>query len=100
MHPFLVAAATVHHGNHAGHLSWFQAVVLAALQGVTELFPISSLGHTVLLPKLFGWSNIVSWQSQAESPWLALIVMLHVGSAVGLWASYPRSPSAAPDSET
>ncbi len=61
-----------------------QAVVLGLLQGVTELFPVSSLGHTVLLPHLFGWNNIVSWESRPESPWLAFVVMLHVGSAVGL----------------
>ena len=65
-------------------ISTFQAIVLGLLQGVSELFPISSLGHTVLFPHLFGWSNIVAWQSQSESPWLAFIVMLHVGSAVGL----------------
>ncbi len=68
----------------AAKITSFQAIVLGALQGVSELFPISSLGHTVLFPKLFGWSNIVAWQSQPESPWLAFIVMLHVGSAVGL----------------
>jgi undecaprenyl-diphosphatase len=62
----------------------FQAIVLGVLQGISELFPISSLGHTVLFPSLFGWTNIVKWQSQPESPWLAFIVMLHVGSAVGL----------------
>jgi undecaprenyl-diphosphatase len=66
------------------HVSTFQAIVLGLLQGVSELFPISSLGHTVIFPHLFGWSNIVSWQSQPESPWLAFIVMLHVGSAIGL----------------
>jgi undecaprenyl-diphosphatase len=65
-------------------ITTFQAIVLGALQGVSELFPVSSLGHTVLFPTLFGWSNIVKWQSQPESPWLAFIVMLHVGSAVGL----------------
>ena len=65
-------------------ISTFQAIVLGVLQGATELFPISSLGHTVLFPNLFGWSNIVRWQSQPESPWLAFVVMLHVGSAVGL----------------
>jgi undecaprenyl-diphosphatase len=65
-------------------ITTFQAIVLGVLQGVTELFPISSLGHTVLFPHLFGWNNIVHWQSQPESPWLAFIVMLHVGSAVGL----------------
>ena len=69
----------------AAHLiSTFQAVVLGVLQGATELFPVSSLGHTVLVPTLFRWGNIVAWQSQPESPWLAFVVMLHVGSAVGL----------------
>jgi undecaprenyl-diphosphatase len=68
----------------ASAISTFQAIVLGILQGVTELFPISSLGHTVLFPTLFGWHNIVAWQSEPESPWLAFVVMLHVGSAVGL----------------
>jgi undecaprenyl-diphosphatase len=68
----------------ASKISTFQAVVLGLLQGVTELFPVSSLGHTVLFPTLFGWHNIVAWQSQPESPWLAFVVMLHVGSAIGL----------------
>jgi undecaprenyl-diphosphatase len=65
-------------------ITTFQAIVLGVLQGITELFPVSSLGHTVLFPHLFGWNNIVRWQSQPESPWLAFIVMLHVGSAIGL----------------
>jgi undecaprenyl pyrophosphate phosphatase UppP len=47
----------------------FQAIVLGVLQGVSELFPISTLGHTVLFPHLFGWNNIVAWQSSsAQSP--------------------------------
>jgi undecaprenyl-diphosphatase len=75
-------------------ISTFQAVVLGVLQGVSELFPISSLGHTVLFPHLFGWNNLVAWQSERESPWLAFIVMLHVGSAVGLliyfWRDWVR----------
>src|SRR6185437_6720929 len=48
------------------------------------LFPISSLGHTVLFPTLFGWHTLVASQSKPESFWLAFVVMLHVGSAVGL----------------
>jgi undecaprenyl-diphosphatase len=79
-------------------ITTFQAIVLGVLQGISELFPISSLGHTVLFPKLFGWTNIVRWQSQPESPWLAFIVMLHVGSAIGLliyfwrdWVSLVRA---------
>ena len=65
-------------------ISTFQAIVLGVLQGATELFPVSSLGHTVLFPTLFRWHNVVAWQSQSESPWLAFVVMLHVGSAIGL----------------
>ena len=69
----------------AAHLiTTFQGIVLGFLQGVAELFPISSLGHTVIFPHLFGWNNIVRWESQPESPWLAFVVMLHVGSAIGL----------------
>jgi undecaprenyl-diphosphatase len=65
-------------------ITTFQAVVLGLLQGVTELFPVSSLGHTVLFPTLFGWHTLVRSQSNPESFWLAFVVMLHVGSAVGL----------------
>jgi len=74
----------------ASALSYFQAVVLGFLQGVTELFPISSLGHTVLFPTLFGWNDLVKAQSQSESFWLAFVVMLHVGSAIGLLIYYWR----------
>jgi undecaprenyl-diphosphatase len=73
------------------HISNFQAIVLGVLQGVTELFPISSLGHTVIFPNLFGWNQVVAWQSQSESPWLAFVVMLHVGSAVGLLVYFWRT---------
>src|ERR1700692_4065480 len=74
----------------ASALTYFQAIVLGLLQGVTELFPISSLGHTVLFPTLFGWNSLVNAQSQSESFWLAFVVMLHVGSALGLLAYYWR----------
>jgi undecaprenyl-diphosphatase len=74
----------------ASALSYFQAIVLGFLQGVTELFPISSLGHTVLFPTLFGWNSLVDAQSKSESFWLAFVVMLHVGSALGLLAYFWR----------
>jgi undecaprenyl-diphosphatase len=74
--------ATVHHVQDP--ITTFQAVVLGLLQGVTELFPVSSLGHTVLFPTLFGWDNLVRAQSRPESFWLAFVVMLHVGSAIAL----------------
>jgi undecaprenyl-diphosphatase len=72
------------------HISNFQAIVLGILQGVTELFPISSLGHTVIYPSLFGWHALVVSQSQPESHWLGFVVMLHVGSALGLLAYFWR----------
>lgn len=71
-------------------ITYFQAIVLGILQGATELFPISSLGHTVLFPTLFGWNGLVDAQSQSESYWLALVVMLHVGSALGLLFYFRR----------
>ena len=71
-------------------ITYFQAIVLGALQGATELFPISSLGHTVLFPTLFGWNELVDAQSESESFWLAFVVMLHVGSALGLLFYYRR----------
>jgi undecaprenyl-diphosphatase len=74
----------------AAALNYFEAVVLGVLQGVTELFPISSLGHTVLWPTLFGWNKLVDAQSQSESFWLAFVVLLHVGSALGLLVYFRR----------
>src|SRR5947209_13603950 len=74
----------------ASALSYFQAIVLGVLQGVTELFPVSSLGHTVLFPTLFGWNSLVHEQSAKESAWLAFVVMLHVGSALGLLFYFRR----------
>jgi undecaprenyl-diphosphatase len=74
----------------ASAITYFQAIVLGVLQGVTELFPISSLGHTVLFPTLFGWNDLVKAQSESESFWLAFVVMLHVGSALGLLYFYRR----------
>ena len=55
------------------------AFFLAVLQGVTELFPISSLGHTVILPALLGWRL-----DQAAAAFLPLIVVLHLGTAAAL----------------
>lgn len=69
-------------------LSYFQAIVMGLLQGVTELFPVSSLGHGVLFPSWVGWHNLASSQSQGESFFLAFLVGLHVGTAVGLLVFY------------
>ena len=56
-----------------------QALIFAAIQGITELFPISSLGHAVVLPPLLGWN--VDQQSPSFLPFL---VVLHLGTAIAL----------------
>ncbi|MDP9336429.1 MAG: undecaprenyl-diphosphatase, partial [Actinomycetota bacterium] len=65
-------------------LTFFRAIVIGLLQGVTELFPVSSLGHSVLVPALIGWDDLVKAQSQGESFYLAFLVALHVGTALAL----------------
>jgi undecaprenyl-diphosphatase len=65
-------------------ISYFQALVIGLLQGVTELFPISSLGHSVLVPAWLGWKSLVSAQSADESFYLAFVVALHVATALAL----------------
>jgi undecaprenyl-diphosphatase len=65
-------------------LTYLQAIVIGILQGVTELFPISSLGHSVLIPELLGWHKLVAGQSADESFYLAFLVGLHVATAIAL----------------
>jgi len=57
-----------------------QAIVLAIVQGVTELFPISSLAHAVILPALLGWKNI----DESAEGFLPFLVVMHLGTAVAL----------------
>ncbi len=65
-------------------MTFAQAIILGVLQGVTELFPVSSLGHSVILPALLGWTNVVAAQSASESFFLAFLVGLHVATALAL----------------
>ncbi len=69
----------------SSHLTYLEASVVGLIQGVTELFPVSSLGHNVLLPALIGgsWASDLS-VGKAESPYLAFIVGLHVATAIAL----------------
>lgn len=73
------------------HLSYVEAVVVGAFQGVTELFPVSSLGHAVLVPALVGgrWAQDLS-VSAPKSPYLAFIVGLHVATAAALLVFFWR----------
>jgi undecaprenyl-diphosphatase len=70
-------------------MSYLQAFVIAVVQGVTELFPISSLGHSVLVPAWIGgsWHTLVTQSSQVSSEksfYLAYIVALHCATALAL----------------
>ncbi len=66
-------------------ISYLQALILGALQGIAEPFPISSLGHGVILPSLFGW-NI----HQNDEYFLAFLVATHCATAVVLFAFFFR----------
>src|SRR4051794_23194422 len=74
----------------AGPLTYFQAIVIGVLQGITELFPVSSLGHSVLVPELLGWHSLVAGESADESFYLAFLVGLHVATAIALLIFYRR----------
>ena len=70
-------------------ITYLQAVLIGLLQGVTELFPVSSLGHSVLVPAFIGgsWEHLVTESSTSTSetsPYLAFIVALHVATALAL----------------
>jgi undecaprenyl-diphosphatase len=73
------------------HLSWLEAIVMGTLQGVSELFPVSSLGHSVLIPAVIGgsWAKDLNVAS-SESPYLAFIVGTHVATALALLIFYWR----------
>jgi undecaprenyl-diphosphatase len=65
-------------------VSYLQAVVIGVLQGVTELFPVSSLAHSVLVPAWLGWDTLLAGQAADESFYLAFLVGLHVATAIAL----------------
>ncbi|HEY2557609.1 MAG TPA: undecaprenyl-diphosphate phosphatase [Diaminobutyricibacter sp.] len=72
-------------------LSYPEAIIMGAIQGITELFPISSLGHSVIIPALVGgtWAKDLN-VSAPESPYLAFIVGLHVATALALLVFFWR----------
>jgi undecaprenyl-diphosphatase len=77
------------------HLTYLQAAVVGLVQGVSELFPVSSLGHGVLIPALIGgqWAANLNIAA-SSSPYLAFIVGLHVATAAALliyfWRDWVR----------
>ena len=66
-------------------ISYGQAIILGLLQGVTELFPISSLGHSVILPKLLGWDI-----HQNDSFFITFLVATHLATALVLLGFFWR----------
>ena len=72
-------------------LTYPEAMVIGLLQGVTELFPVSSLGHSVLIPAVIGgsWAQDLN-VGKPESPYLAFIVGLHVATAAAMIAYFWR----------
>ena len=75
----------------SAHLSYVEAVIVGAAQGITELFPVSNLGHSVLVPALLGgqWAQDLN-VSAPQSPYLAFIVGLHVATAAALLVFFWR----------
>ena len=73
------------------HMTYLEASVVGLIQGVTELFPVSSLGHNVLIPALLGgsWATDLN-VATPESPYLAFIVGLHVATAIALLVYFWR----------
>src|SRR5436190_3894897 len=66
-------------------MTTWHAVILSLLEGAFELFPVSSLGHTVIVPALLGWS-----EDRADPSFLAFIVVLHLGTAAALLVFFWR----------
>ena len=81
--------------SHVPTMTYPEAMVVGLIQGVTELFPVSSLGHNVLIPALVGgsWARDLN-VATPESPYLAFIVGLHVATAIALliyfWRDWVR----------
>jgi undecaprenyl-diphosphatase len=86
-----LACAWIVKGIALTHLTYLEAAVVGLVQGVSELFPVSSLGHNVLLPALIGgqWGADLD-VSTPESPYLAFIVGLHVATAIALLVYFWR----------
>ncbi|MHA7666603.1 undecaprenyl-diphosphate phosphatase [Mycolicibacterium sp. HS_4_1] len=72
-------------------LNYIEAIVVGAFQGVTELFPVSSLGHSILVPALVGgrWAQDLSMTAE-KSPYLAFLVAVHVATALALLVFFWR----------
>ncbi|HET6924965.1 MAG TPA: undecaprenyl-diphosphate phosphatase [Candidatus Saccharimonadales bacterium] len=71
-------------------ITLLQAIILGLVQGVTELFPVSSLGHAVIIANLFNWNNLLKQETADKSGFLTFLVVLHVATAIALIIFYRR----------
>ncbi len=69
-------------------ITYTQALILGLLQGVTELFPISSLGHSIIVAWLFNWTGILHGETSGEAFFLPFLVVMHVATGVALLVFY------------
>src|ERR1700712_2393759 len=65
-------------------VTYVEAIVVGALQGVSELFPVSSLGHSILFPAWLGGQWKTDLSVGDNSPYLAVLVAMHVATALAL----------------
>lgn len=72
-------------------ITYLQAIIMGLVQGISELFPISSLGHSVLLAWLLNWHGILAAETKSESFFLSFLVILHVATALALLIFYRRT---------
>jgi undecaprenyl-diphosphatase len=72
-------------------ISYLEAIVMGGIQGISELFPVSSLAHSILIPAIIGgqWGKDMN-VAAPESPYLAFIVGLHVATALALLVFFWR----------
>jgi undecaprenyl-diphosphatase len=64
-------------------ISYLQAIVLGLVQGIAEPFPVSSLGHAVILPRLLGWDI-----HQGDDYFLSFLVATHLATAIVLFGFF------------
>ena len=80
----LVGTQLCNYAKISSMISSIQAIILGALQGITELFPVSSLGHSVILPKLLGWNGV----DQHNALFLVFLVATHLATSLVLFGFF------------
>jgi undecaprenyl-diphosphatase len=72
-------------------ITYLQAIIMGLVQGLTELFPISSLGHSVLVAWVLNWHSILASETRSESFFLSFLVIMHVATALALLIFYRQT---------